>query len=99
MTENRYAADYAKRIAGCKKCKQKLEKGECRLAKVTANYFNDGDGDMKQYYHPKCIFETFIKAKATTKIIEGADDVEGFGELNQEDKDAINLLIKGIYLM
>ncbi len=55
--------------AGCKKCKQKIPKGAVRIAKVTANPFND-EGDMKLYHHPACIFETFKKARATTKIIE-----------------------------
>ena len=30
MADNRYSADYAKRVAGCKKCKQKFDKGELR---------------------------------------------------------------------
>ena len=34
MADNRYCTDYAKRVAGCKKCKQKIEKGEVRIAKV-----------------------------------------------------------------
>ena len=96
MAENRYAADYDKLgRASCKKCKQKLPKGEMRIAKVVANFFHDGEGVMKQYHHPKCMFETFIKARATTKIIEGPDDLEGFAELKDEDKDAIKALIAG----
>ena len=55
--------------AGCKKCKQKIEKGEVRIAKITASPFSD-DGEMKNYHHPACMFETFKKARATTKIIE-----------------------------
>ncbi|ELU08334.1 hypothetical protein CAPTEDRAFT_213234 [Capitella teleta] len=95
MTENRYACDYAKRsTSSCKKCKKKLEKGEMRLAKVVANYFNDGDGEMKQYHHASCLFETFVRARATTKIIESPDDVEGFGDMEQTEKDLINRLIK-----
>lgn len=36
MAENRYAADYAKvGTSSCKKCKQKLEKGSFRIAKVS----------------------------------------------------------------
>ena len=35
MADNRYAADYAKvGTSSCKKCKQKLEKGSFRIAKV-----------------------------------------------------------------
>ena len=46
-----------------------MEKGEVRIAKITANPFND-EGEMKNYHHPVCIFETFAKARSTTKVIE-----------------------------
>ena len=50
---------------------------------------------MKMYHHAKCLFESFIKARATTKIVEDADDLENFSSLTQEDKDMLNDLIKG----
>ena len=95
MAEARFAADYSKRVSNCKKCKSKIEKGELRMAKIVPNFFHDGDGEMKQYHHPRCIFETFIKARSTTKIIEEADNIEGFTDLQQDDKDMLNQLIKG----
>ena len=79
--------------AGCKKCKGKIEKGEIRIAKLAANPFSD-NGDMKMYYHPKCIFETFKKARATTKVIEDPSDLEGWNEILQEDKEVILKLMK-----
>ncbi|KJH42802.1 Poly(ADP-ribose) polymerase and DNA-Ligase Zn-finger region [Dictyocaulus viviparus] len=89
----RFAADYAKRVAGCKKCKLQLPKGEVRLAKITPNPFvQNTEGpppDMKQYYHPHCLFEMFFKARASTKVIEKADDVEGLDDLKDEDKEVI----------
>ena len=98
MTENKFMCDYAKRAtSGCKKCKKKLEKGELRLAKVVPNFFHDGDGEMKQYHHAECLFETFVKARATTKIIEELDDLQGFGDLEQADKDRIKRLLDGKY--
>jgi len=93
MSENRFCVDYGKRQAGCKKCKKKIEKGEVRIAKITANPFND-EGDMKNYHHPACIFETFAKARATTKIVEDPGDLEGWAEINQPDKDIILALLR-----
>ncbi|XP_021375504.1 DNA ligase 3-like [Mizuhopecten yessoensis] len=94
MADNRYVIGYAKLgTSGCKGCKTKIEKGSLRIGKVTANPFG-GDGDMKQWYHPSCIFNTFKRARATTKKIEEPDDMEGFSEIQQEDKDMINKLIK-----
>ena len=88
--------DYAKRAtSACKKCKKKLEKGELRVAKVVPNFFHEGEGEMKQYHHAECLFETFVKARATTKIIEELDDLQGFGDLEQPDKDRIKHLLEG----
>lgn len=95
MSTNKFACDYARLgTSSCKKCKQKLDKGSLRLAKVSPSPFSE-DGDMKMYYHPKCLFETFLRVRATTKVIEELDDVEGFQDLNDSDKDLINDLIKG----
>eukprot|EP00090_Calanus_glacialis_P001127 TRINITY_DN10792_c0_g1_i1.p1 TRINITY_DN10792_c0_g1~~TRINITY_DN10792_c0_g1_i1.p1 ORF type:complete len:1194 (-),score=363.16 TRINITY_DN10792_c0_g1_i1:78-3470(-) len=93
MTDNRFSIDYAKRQAGCKKCKQKIEKGEVRIAKITASPFSD-DGEMKNYHHPACMFDTFKKARATTKIIEDPSDLEGWSDLKQDDKEPILQLIR-----
>ena len=96
MADNRYLVGYAKLgTSSCKKCKQKIEKGALRIAKLVSNPFSDEGGDMKQWFHPTCIFETFARARATTKKIEDPEDVEGFADLQQEDKDLILKLIKG----
>ena len=79
--------------AGCKKCKKKIEKGEIRIAKITASPFSD-DGEMKHYHHPACIFETFKKARATTKVIEDPSDLEGWQEVEEADKQDILKLIR-----
>lgn len=92
-----YLADYAKRVANCKRCKSKLEKGTLRLAKLTANPFGgDDDNMMKSYFHPSCIFDSFLRAKAMTKIIEEEEDIDGFCQLKDEDKEMITKLIKGL---
>jgi len=95
MSDNRFSIDYAKRQAGCKKCKQKIEKGEVRIAKITASPFSD-DGEMKNYHHPACMFETFKKARATTKIIEDPSDLEGWSDIKPEDREPVLQLIKEI---
>lgn len=96
MSENKYVVGYAKLgTSSCKKCKQKIDKGALRIGKVVSNPFGGDGGDMKQWFHPSCIFDTFLRARAATKKIEDPDDVEGFEELKQEDKDVINEFIKG----
>lgn len=95
MSETKFSVDYAKRSSKCKKCKQELPKGLVRIAKIVPNFFHDGDGEMKQYHHIKCLFETFLRAKSTTKIIESADEVEHLNDLNETDKQELLDLIEG----
>lgn len=87
MSEQRFAADYGKRAAKCQmsKCKQQIEKGNLRIAKIVKNPFSD-EGDMKQYHHPKCLFDAFSRAKSTTKVIEDPGDIEGWSNVNSEGR-------------
>jgi DNA ligase-3 len=94
MADSRYAVDYAKRNAKCQKCKQPVEKGSVRLAKIVPNIFSDDSGDMKQYHHASCLFESFKRTKATTKIIEEPGDIEGWDAVKDEDKEPILELIR-----
>ncbi|CAC5407617.1 LIG3 [Mytilus coruscus] len=71
----------------CKKCKFKIEKGDLRVGKVVTNPLSKGVGDMKLWYHPRCMVEKF---KLTTTMIQ---KMEGFGDLEQEDKDNLNRMI------
>ncbi len=63
---------------------------------IVTNPFGDGGGDMKQYHHPRCIFETFLRARATTKTIQDSDDLENYSVLNDDDKKLLKTLIDGI---
>ncbi|XP_036435756.1 DNA ligase 3 isoform X2 [Colossoma macropomum] len=91
MAEQRYCVEYAKRgTAGCKKCKDKIMKGLVRIGKIVPNPFSESAGEMKEWYHVKCIFEKLERARATTKKIEDITDLEGWEELQDEDKDLIN---------
>lgn len=96
MAEQRYCVDYAKRgTAGCKKCKEKILKGMVRIGKVVPNPFTESGGDMKEWYHVKCIFEKLERARATTKKIEDLTDLEGWEELQDTEKELINQHISG----
>ncbi len=60
MADNRFCIEYAKTgRSSCKKCKQQIEKGVGRIGKLTANPFSDDGGDMKAWFHMRCMFETF----------------------------------------
>uniref|UniRef100_F6Z344 DNA ligase n=1 Tax=Equus caballus TaxID=9796 RepID=F6Z344_HORSE len=91
MAEQRFCVDYAKRgTAGCKKCKEKIVKGVCRIGKVVPNPFSESGGDMKEWYHIKCMFEKLERARATTKKIEDITELEGWEELEDNEKEQIS---------
>lgn len=97
MSEQRFLVEYAKRgTAGCKKCKEKIGKGLVRIGKVVPNPFSESAGDMKEWYHVKCIFEKFERARATTKKIEDITDLEGWEELQDEDKELVNKCVSDL---
>lgn len=96
MTDNRFSVDYAKvGTSSCKKCKTKIGKGEIRIAKISPSPFSEGD-TMKLYHHVECLFETFLNARATTKIIESTTDLDGWEDVNQIDREKILEQIKRI---
>ncbi|XP_053563410.1 DNA ligase 3 isoform X2 [Bombina bombina] len=95
MAEQRYCVEYAKRgTAGCKKCKEKIGKGIVRIGKVVPNPFSESAGDMKEWYHAKCIFEKLERARATTKKIDDLTELEGWQELQDSEKELITQYIK-----
>ncbi|KAL0271537.1 UNVERIFIED_CONTAM: hypothetical protein PYX00_008599 [Menopon gallinae] len=73
--------------AGCKKCKKKIDQGELRFAKIGHNPF--GAGTMKMWHHIPCIFEVFAKQRATTKKIESPDDIGGWFDISEDDRQEI----------
>jgi len=89
----RFMVDYGKRKCGCKRCKKPIEKATLRIAKCQPNFFNEGSGEIKMYYHVECIFEMFSKGRATTKKIEKSSDIIGFDILNDSDQQLIEKCI------
>ncbi|XP_037523328.1 DNA ligase 3 [Rhipicephalus sanguineus] len=90
MSETRFCIEYAKRgTAGCKKCKQKIEKQALRIGKIVPNPFSDSGGEMKQWFHVECIFDQLSRARATTKKIEDAGDLEGWSEIEPDDRKLV----------
>ncbi|VDO62948.1 unnamed protein product [Onchocerca flexuosa] len=45
--------------------------------------------EMKNYFHADCLFETLTRCRATTKIIDSPDDIEGWDLANDDDKQSI----------
>ena len=50
---------------------------------------------MKEWYHIKCMFEKLERARATTKKIEDLTELEGWEELEDNEKEQISQHIAG----
>lgn len=94
-----FVTDYAKTSRA--KCKEKktctnkeIGKGELRIGKQFPSFFF-GDGDlMTEWYHPQCLFESFKRARKTTRKITDVSDIDGFGALKPQDQRYIRDLIE-----
>uniref|UniRef100_A0ACB8EDN2 DNA ligase 3 n=1 Tax=Sphaerodactylus townsendi TaxID=933632 RepID=A0ACB8EDN2_9SAUR len=91
MAEQRYLCGLCQAVgtAGCKKCKEKILEGDENIGKVVPNLLTESGGDMKEWYHVKCIFEA-REGSATLKKIEDLTDLEGWEELQDGEKELIN---------
>ena len=47
---------------------EKIDKGALRIAKLQTSPFSDDGGLMANWHHPKCVFETFAKARVCILI-------------------------------
>ncbi|XP_071109870.1 DNA ligase 3-like [Haliotis cracherodii] len=76
----------------CRNCNKYIEKKTLRIGKDIPNPCDDNDegwGDVTLWYHPVCMFEEFDKEKAKERKIKAPEDIYGFKELKQGEKDTI----------
>ncbi|XP_074845976.1 poly [ADP-ribose] polymerase 1 [Carettochelys insculpta] len=85
---NDFAAEYAKsNRSTCKGCEQKIEKGQIRISKKMVNPEKPQLGMIDNWYHPDC----FVSHRAELGFLPafGASQLQGFGMLKAEDKEAL----------
>ncbi|CAG9783197.1 unnamed protein product [Diatraea saccharalis] len=85
MTDLPYLAEYAKSgRASCKNCKQKIDQGALRIARMVQSAFHDGK--QPNWYHEDCFFE---KQRPTTHA-----DIGNFNKLRSEDQKNVKARIE-----
>lgn len=74
-----------------------IEKGDLRIGRRVL-MAKDGQPDqlLLMWYHARCIFNTFRRARQTTRIIESPEDLDGFGAILPEDQTMLRNIISGI---
>ncbi|XP_065178433.1 DNA ligase 3-like [Sycon ciliatum] len=100
MADNKYCVEHATTgRSSCKGCKQKIDKSALRIGKVSTNPFSDDGGEMKVWYHAKCMFDALTRARATTKKIESLDDLDGSDALNSAEQAELQKMIDSLMSM
>ncbi|KAL4708395.1 hypothetical protein ACJJTC_019631 [Scirpophaga incertulas] len=85
MAELPFQAEYAKSgRASCKNCKQKIDQGTLRIARMVQSAFHDGK--QPNWYHEDCFFE---KQRPTT-----FSDIGNFNKLKSQDQKKIKVKIE-----
>ncbi|XP_013185212.2 poly [ADP-ribose] polymerase isoform X1 [Amyelois transitella] len=84
MSDLPYRAEYASSgRAGCKGCKDKIEQGKLRIARMVQSAFHDGK--QPNWYHEECFFE-----KQRPKSV---DEVGNFNKLKSADQKRLSTKI------
>merc|ERR1712151_1268520 len=47
------------------------------------------------WYHARCIFNTFTRSRKNTRIIQSAEDLEGFAHIEHPDQELVRGYIRG----
>ncbi|MEO2160790.1 MAG: endonuclease/exonuclease/phosphatase family protein, partial [bacterium] len=87
---NKFQVDYSKKgTAKCKKCSKLITKGKLRIGKSVPFKV----GNIFQYFHIDCVFESFRKARQVANVITSTSEIDGFELITNEEKTRITTLI------
>lgn len=91
-----YSIEYAKSgQATCKGSKEKIPKGEVRIAKITM--MDRGDGSepiaMTAWHLPVPFFQMMSRMRKSSKLVESSADLPGFDDLRHEDQERVLKMI------
>ena len=81
-----FMVDYCKKGATkCRRCRKNILKGELRIGKSA--WFKAKS--IYQYFHVKCAFESFEKARSVANTIACMDDITGFDLIKDKERNFI----------
>jgi len=73
-----------------------IEKGALRIGRrVLMKGRDETDEGFIQlmWYHARCIFNVFMRARKATRVIQSPEDLEGFEHINAEDQEMLRRFI------
>ena len=87
---NKFKVDHSIRgTVKCKECKKVIAKGELRIGK----YDLYKDKSFISFFHVKCAFSLFKRARVSTNVISCTSQVDGMDTLKPADREMITELI------
>lgn len=74
-----------------------IEKGGLRIARRVLMPAREGEEPkmVLMWHHARCIFNTFLRAKKSTRLIESEDDIEDFNLISLDDQALLRRIIAG----
>jgi len=70
-----------------------IEKGELRIGRRVL--LDKESKVVMMWHHARCIFNTFLRSRKNTRVIESPEDLEGFEKVEPEDQDFLRRIIAG----
>lgn len=74
-----------------------IEKGCLRIGRRVLMPASHGEEPKMTFFwhHARCIFNTFLRSKKSTRLIESEDDIEDFNLISMEDQALLRRIIAG----
>jgi len=73
-----------------------IEKGEMRICRRILVEKDGQEGSVAlMWYHARCIFNSFLRSRKETRVIESPEDIEGFDAIQPEDQELLRRIIAG----
>mmetsp|Transcript_22693 Transcript_22693/g.69759 ORF Transcript_22693/g.69759 Transcript_22693/m.69759 type:complete len:308 (-) Transcript_22693:330-1253(-) len=85
-----YAIEYAKSgRSTCKESKEKIEKGELRIAKMVSMPRGDEIAEVPTWHKVVPFFVMMARMRKKENHLKAAEDMAGWDEINEEDQDRV----------
>lgn len=73
-----------------------IEKGELRIGRRVLTDKGEGQANIVMlWYHARCMFNCFLRSRKTTRVIESAEDLDGWESISYEDQQMLRRIMEG----
>eukprot|EP00043_Microstomoeca_roanoka_P027821 m.16112 g.16112 ORF g.16112 m.16112 type:complete len:130 (+) comp8007_c0_seq1:335-724(+) len=73
----------------CERCKDKIDRHELRIKEIYQGAVSGYGRSTSHWYHLPCFFQHQLHPRHTTKKLQDVSELDGYEELDDEDKKTI----------